>query len=275
MCNAVPGAAPGRRRRPRNGTESRWGPLHRHVLSTQAREMLDMALAGIYTSAARRYRCSGRWYSDGVRWRTQLRPSNKGGSQDAACTAEWERSRTRWPRNCWCTAPFATRPPDRPDDDGVTVHSGDDRAGGAGDRRGAAGHRRDHRVRADAAGGPMDVFHQRMPGGAVMKTSVLYDSPFWRADGLCGQSAAPDPGHPDDRRVHRHGRAGRPLRDHRGSCRPRPREARRRRTEIRRHRRTGGPLRPQAAAPAGYHEQDWTLERYSGGGMISHAPPGC
>jgi monoamine oxidase len=30
----------------------------------------------------------------------------------------------------------------------------------------------------------------------------------------------------------------------------------------------------KAGSPAGYHEQNWTLERYSGGGMISHAPTG-
>jgi pyruvate/2-oxoglutarate/acetoin dehydrogenase E1 component len=31
---------------------------------------------------------------------------------------------------------------------------------------------------------------------------------------------------------------------------------------------------PKAASPVSYHEQNWTVERYSGGGMISHAPPG-
>jgi monoamine oxidase len=31
---------------------------------------------------------------------------------------------------------------------------------------------------------------------------------------------------------------------------------------------------PKAATPIGFAEQDWTVERYSGGGMISHAPPG-
>jgi monoamine oxidase len=29
-----------------------------------------------------------------------------------------------------------------------------------------------------------------------------------------------------------------------------------------------------AGSPVGYHEQNWATERYSGGGMISHAPPG-
>jgi monoamine oxidase len=30
----------------------------------------------------------------------------------------------------------------------------------------------------------------------------------------------------------------------------------------------------KAGAPVGYHEQNWCIERYSGGGMISHAPTG-
>lgn len=30
----------------------------------------------------------------------------------------------------------------------------------------------------------------------------------------------------------------------------------------------------RARSPLSYHEQNWTVERYSGGGMISHAPPG-
>ena len=30
----------------------------------------------------------------------------------------------------------------------------------------------------------------------------------------------------------------------------------------------------KARSPVEYIEQNWTVERYSGGGMISHAPPG-
>ena len=41
---------------------------------------------------------------------------------------------------------------------------------------------------------PVDrsMLHQRMPGGAITKISIFYDEPFWRADGLCGQSAGPE-----------------------------------------------------------------------------------
>ena len=30
----------------------------------------------------------------------------------------------------------------------------------------------------------------------------------------------------------------------------------------------------KASSPVEYHEQNWTIERYSGGGMISHTPTG-
>ena len=40
---------------------------------------------------------------------------------------------------------------------------------------------------------PVDraFLHRRMPSGSVYKISVVYDNAFWRAAGLCGQSAAP------------------------------------------------------------------------------------
>jgi monoamine oxidase len=40
---------------------------------------------------------------------------------------------------------------------------------------------------------PIDrsFLHQRMPSGAIVKMSVVYDEPFWRADGLSGQAASP------------------------------------------------------------------------------------
>lgn len=33
---------------------------------------------------------------------------------------------------------------------------------------------------------------QRMPSGSIIKITVVYDEPFWRVDGLCGQSVAAD-----------------------------------------------------------------------------------
>ncbi|OBK76813.1 FAD-dependent oxidoreductase [Mycobacterium sp. 1274761.0] len=117
--------------------------------------------------------------------------------------------------------------------------------------------------------------HQRMPSGAVIKTNIVYDEPFWRSQGLSGQSAAPgtaaavtidactDTGTPGVLCVITEGPGAREL------CRL---DAGERRAVILDElgKRFGGAAR----SPVDYIEQNWTVERYSGGGMISHAPPG-
>ena len=122
---------------------------------------------------------------------------------------------------------------------------------------------------------PVDraFLHQRMPSGAVFKISIIYDEPFWRADGLSGQSAAPDSpatltidactdtADPGIMCVITEGPAARRL--------GRLDEAERKAAVI-------GELvdrfGSKARTPVGFHEQNWTIERYSGGGMLSHAP---
>ncbi|MFD8247706.1 flavin monoamine oxidase family protein [Nocardia sp. NPDC059691] len=117
--------------------------------------------------------------------------------------------------------------------------------------------------------------HQRMPSGSIIKVSVVYDEPFWRGDGLSGQSAAPgspatitidactDTGRPGVLCVIIEGPIARQL-------------ARLDDTERRSAildalvERFGR----QAGSPVDYIEQDWSAERYSGGGMLSHAPTG-
>jgi monoamine oxidase len=117
--------------------------------------------------------------------------------------------------------------------------------------------------------------HQRMPSGAVFKINIVYDEPFWRAAGLSGQSAAPgtvapvtidactDAGSPGVMCVITEGPVAREL------CGV---DASQRRTRVLAElaKRFGA----QANSPTEYIEQDWTREPYSGGGMISHAPPG-
>jgi monoamine oxidase len=114
-----------------------------------------------------------------------------------------------------------------------------------------------------------------MPSGAVIKTSIFYDEPFWRADGLSGQSASPgspatltidactDTGDPGIMCVITEGPAARRL--------TQLDEAERKTLII-------GELvdrfGSKAKAPLEFHEQNWTVERYSGGGMIAHAPTG-
>jgi monoamine oxidase len=120
-----------------------------------------------------------------------------------------------------------------------------------------------------------DLLHQRMPLGPTFKTSIVYDEPFWRRKGLSGQSFGPGtavglsidastdkptPGMmcvinegPNAARLQRMGDADRrqatldQLADRFGD---------------------------EAQHPVDYDEQAWHLERYTGGGMITHMPPG-
>jgi monoamine oxidase len=124
---------------------------------------------------------------------------------------------------------------------------------------------------------PIDrlFLQQRMPSGAIVKTSVVYDEPFWRADGLSGQTASPgslatltidactDTGTPGVMCVITEGPAARRL----GRLAQTDRRAAIVGALVDR-------FGAKAGSPVGYHEQDWSLERYSGGGMISHAPTG-
>ena len=124
---------------------------------------------------------------------------------------------------------------------------------------------------------PVDrsFLHQRMPSGAVYKINIVYDEPFWRNDGLSGQSAAPgspatvtidastDAPPPGVLCVIVEGPIARRI----GELD----EAERRRTILAE---LVGRFGDKAASPLDYIEQCWTTERYSGGGMLSHAPPG-
>jgi monoamine oxidase len=124
---------------------------------------------------------------------------------------------------------------------------------------------------------PVDrsFLHQRMPSGAVFKINIVYDEPFWRHDGLSGQSAAPgspatitidastDTGRPGVLCVIVEGPIARQL----GRL-----EADERRGTILAE--LVARFGAKAATPVDYLEQNWSDERYSGGGMLSHAPTG-
>jgi monoamine oxidase len=117
--------------------------------------------------------------------------------------------------------------------------------------------------------------HQRMPLGAVFKIALVYDEPFWRADGLSGQSFAPgspanltidsctDTGRPGVLTVITEGPEARRI----GQLA----EPERRRAVLDAVAERFG---DKARSPVDYLEQNWTVERYSGGGMIAHSPPG-
>ncbi|WP_406281068.1 flavin monoamine oxidase family protein [Nocardia sp. NBC_00881] len=124
---------------------------------------------------------------------------------------------------------------------------------------------------------PVDrsFLHQRMPSGSIFKIAAVYDEPFWRNDGLSGQSAAPgspatitidactDTGRPGVMCVITEGPIAREI--------GRLDEAERRKAIL-------GELverfGSKAGSPVDYLEQNWSVERYSGGGMLSHAPTG-
>ena len=124
---------------------------------------------------------------------------------------------------------------------------------------------------------PVDrsFLHQRMPSGAIFKINIVYEEPFWRADGLSGQSAAP--GSPATITIDASTDAARPgvlcvivegpIARQIGEL---DAAVRRRAILAELVARFGS----QAGAPVEYLEQNWTVERYSGGGMLSHAPPG-
>ncbi|MBM4481194.1 monoamine oxidase, partial [Rhodococcus hoagii] len=110
---------------------------------------------------------------------------------------------------------------------------------------------------------------------AIRKISVVYDEPFWRADGLSGQSAAPD----SPAMVTIDAGTDAPRRG--VLCviveGPRARELGRLAASERRTAVLGALAERfghDAATPVDYIEQDWSAERYSGGGMLSHAPTG-
>jgi monoamine oxidase len=124
---------------------------------------------------------------------------------------------------------------------------------------------------------PVDrsFLHQRMPSGSIFKIAAVYDEPFWRHDGLSGQSAAPgspatvtidactDTGRPGVMCVITEGPIARQI----GQLD----EAERRKTIIGELVKRFG---DKAGSPVDYIEQNWSVERYSGGGMLSHAPTG-
>ncbi|WP_063066110.1 flavin monoamine oxidase family protein [Nocardia violaceofusca] len=124
---------------------------------------------------------------------------------------------------------------------------------------------------------PVDrsLLHQRVPSGSIIKTSVVYDEPFWRYDGLSGQSAAP--GSPATVTIDACTDTARPgvlcvITEGPTARRIGRLDASERRTAIVRElvARFGN----RAGSPVDYVEQDWSAERYSGGGMLSHLPTG-
>lgn len=124
---------------------------------------------------------------------------------------------------------------------------------------------------------PVDraFLHQRIPSGAVVKINIVYDEPFWRQDGLTESNIRTrDAGDVDHRRLHRRAPARGDVCDHRGARRPPVFEDGSGRSQKEVLAQLVARFGHRAATPVAYLDQDWSVERYSGGGMLSHCPPG-
>ncbi len=277
MCKAIPREAPWEAKEAAEWDRislAEW--IDKNTMSKPAREMLDMALAGPYTSAPSEVSMLWVLLQMASAGGPTFVISGKGGSQDARPVGGM--GAIYRPMAAALGDALHLCQPVRQitqNADGVTVHAGDLTV----------------RARRVIVAIPLAIassigyepmlpvdrafLHQRMPSGAVFKISVIYDEPFWRADGLSGQSAAPgspatltidactDTGDPGVMCVITEGVEARRL----GQLD----EAERKAAVIAELVDRFG---SKASAPLEFHEQNWTTERYSGGGMISHAPTG-
>ena len=277
MCKSIPREAPWEAKKAQEWDRISIGEwIHKNTMSKEAAEMLDMAFAGLYTSAASETSLLWGLLQTASAGGLTFAISGKGGSQDARPVGGM--GALHRPMVAELGDALHLSQPVRQitqDDDGVTISAADLTV----------------RARRVIVAIPLAIatsivyepmlpidrefLHQRMPSGAVIKISIVYDAPFWRADGLSGQSAAPgspatltidactDTGDPGIMCVITEGPAARRLG---------------RLTEDERKSAIIAELvdrfGDQARTPAEYHEQNWTVERYSGGGMIGHAPTG-
>ncbi|MFD7611434.1 flavin monoamine oxidase family protein [Streptomyces sp. NPDC059828] len=118
--------------------------------------------------------------------------------------------------------------------------------------------------------------HQRVPPGAVLRVITVYPHPFWRDEGLSGQTLAPEspvsvtidqtprPARPGVLSSYAFGTAALRM----GRLEPKERR------EVWLDE-LAGRFGPQARRPAGYLETDWSTEPWSLGGMIGHFTPGA
>jgi monoamine oxidase len=277
MCQSIPLEAPWQARKAADWDQislAAW--LDKNLLSQQARDMLDMALAGPYTSAASEVSLLWVLYQMASGGGPEFVVSSKDGSQDSrpvgGMGAIYRPMATELGAALQLSQPVRDIAQDA---DGVTV-----RSDGLTVRAGRVIVAVPLAIASQIGYQPtlpVDrlLLHQRMPSGAIVKISVVYDEPFWRADGLSGQTASPgslatltidagtDTGRPGVMCVITEGPAARRL----GRLGEADRKAAVLHELVDR-------FGEKARSPIGYHEQDWTVERYSGGGMISHAPTG-
>lgn len=252
------------------------GWLDKHVLSKPAHTLLEAALSGIYTSAASEVSMLFALYQMASGGGPSFVLGVKDGAEDArpvgGMGAIYRPVAAELGDALHLSQPVREIAQDA---DGVTVRSDDALM----------------RARRVIVAVPLAVasqinyepmlptdrsfLHQRMPLGAVFKIAVVFDEPFWRSDGLSGQSFAPvspanltidsctDTALPGMLTVITEGPVARQI--------ARLSEGERKRAILDAVAERFG---DKARSPVDYVEQNWSGERYSGGGMISHAPTG-
>jgi monoamine oxidase len=277
MSKAIPREAPWEAKKAQEWDRISIGEwIHKNSMSKQAAEMLDMAFAGLYTSAASETSLLWGLLQTASAGGLTFAISGKGGSQDARPVGGMGAIYRPIAAELG-EALHLSRPVHKiaQDADGVTVS-----ADGITLRARRVIVAIPLAIATSIVYEPMlpvdrAFLHQRIPSGAVIKISIFYEEPFWRADGFSGQSAAPDSaatltidactntGNPGIMCVITEGPAARQL------------------TKLDEAERKGlviGELvdrfGDKAKTPLEYHEQNWTTEHYSGGGMIGHAPTG-
>lgn len=277
MCKTIPLEAPWEAKKAKRWdrmTLAQW--LERNVKSQAAHALLDTAVSGCYTSDAAEVSMLFMLYQMGSAGGPGFVLGGPGGSQDSRVVggmgAIYQPIVAELGDALQLSQPVRSITQDA---DSVTVRS----------------ERQSVRARNAVVAVPIAIasqilyepmlptdrsfLHQRMPSGSIVKVSVVYDEPFWRADGLCGQSAAPgtlaqvtidgctDSGTPGIMVVIIEGPTAREY--------ERLDAAGRRQAVLKNLVERFG---PKAARPVDFVEQNWSRERYSGGGMLSHAPPG-
>jgi monoamine oxidase len=277
MCKSIPLEAPWEAKNAEKWdqmTLAKW--LNSNTLSKPAHDLLDTAISGCYTSAASEVSMLFVLYQMASGGGPSFVLGIKDASQDSRIVggmgAVYQPMATEIGDSLHLSQPVRRIDQDA---DGVTVSSDDMSV----------------RARRVIVAVPIAIasqilyepmlpinrsfLHQRMPSGAIYKINIVYDEPFWRTDGLSGQSAAP--GSPATVTIDASTDAPRPgilcvIAEGPIARRIGELEAAERRRTILAE--LVGRFGDKAASPVDYVEQCWTTERYSGGGMLSHAPPG-
>ncbi|GBG39447.1 flavin monoamine oxidase family protein [Mycobacterium montefiorense] len=277
MCKEIPREAPWEAKKAAEWDRISIGEwIHKKTASKEAAEMLDMAFAGLYTSAGSETSLLWGLLQTASAGGLTFAISGKGGSQDARPVGGM--GALHRPMVAELGDALHLSQPVRQitqDADGVTVSAADLTV----------------RARRVVVAIPLAIatsilyepalpvdrafLHQRVPSGAVIKTSIFYDEPFWRADGFSGQSAAP--GSPATLTID----ACTNTADPGIMCIITEGPAARRLTYLEADEQKSiliGELvdrfGSKAKSPREFHLQNWTVERYSGGGMIGHTAPG-